>query len=389
MGRESVSRGVRTSVGVRREVATSSDGSICPCGCRGRSRGASQDGFGRYQCTQRHGMRCSTAGAYLRPAMSRANLKIFINAHATRLLFDRHRACGVEFARDGRLEQVQADTEVILAGGAYNSPQLLMLSGIGPVSELTRIGISVRGDLPVGVGLQDHPLAWLSWHTETESLITAATPENHALLQNEGRGPLSSNGAEAGGFVRTRAGLPAPDIQFHAVPVIVYDDYQDVIPVMEHGISLSPCVLKPLSRGKVALRNASPFSKPAIVHNYYAEPEDRQSMIEGIRAALEIAAQPSMRTHITGSYRAPKSDSEADIWEHVQRYTQTIYHPTSTCAIGPVVDNELRVHGFEGLRVVDASVMPSIVRGNTNAPTIMIAERAADLIREARGGRGA
>ena len=151
---------------------------------------------------------------------------------------------------------------------------------------------------------------------------------------------------------------------------------------MEHGVSLSPCVLKPLSRGKVALRNASPFSKPAIMHNYYAEPEDRRSMIEGVRAALKIAAQPAMRMHITGSYRGPKSDSEADIWEHVQRYTQTTYHPTSTCAIGPVVDNELRVHGFEGLQVGDASVMPSIVRGNTNAPTIMIAERAADLIRE-------
>jgi choline dehydrogenase-like flavoprotein len=161
-----------------------------------------------------------------------------------------------------------------------------------------------------------------------------------------------------------------------------YDDYQDVIPVIEHGMSLSPCVLKPLSRGKVALRNASPSSKPAIVHNYYTEPEDRRNMIEGARVGPEIAAQPAMRTHITQPYRVPKSESEADIWEYVQRYTQTIFHPTSTCAIGPVVDNELRVQGFEGLRVVDASVMPSIVRGNTNAPTIMIAERAADLIRE-------
>jgi choline dehydrogenase len=347
--------------------------------------GASQDGFGRYQCTQRNGMRCSTAVAYLRPAMSRANLKVFINAHATRILFDRHRACGVEFAREGRLEQVQADTEVILAGGTYNSPQLLMLSGIGPAPELARLGISVRGDLPVGVGLQDHPMAWLSWRTETESLITAATPENHALLQNEGRGPLSSNGAEAGGFVRTRAGLPAPDIQLHAVPAIVYNDYQDMSPDMEHGVSVSACVLKPRSRGKVALRNASPFSKPAIVHNYYAEPDDRRSMIEGIRACLKLAAQPAMRAHITEPYRAPKSESEADIWEYLQRYTQTIFHPTSTCAIGPVVDNELRVQGFEGLRVVDASVMPSIVRGNTNAPTIMIAERAADLIHGASG----
>jgi choline dehydrogenase len=348
--------------------------------------GISQDGFGRYQCTQQNGMRCSTAVAYLRPAMSQPNLKVFINAHATRILFDQDRACGVEFARNGQLEQVRADTEVILAGGAYNSPQLLMLSGIGPAQNLTQLGISVRGDLPVGVGLQDHPMAWLSWRTETESLLTAGTPENHAILQSEGRGPMSSNGAEAGGFIRTRPGLPAPDIQIVAIPVIAYGDYDEITPVLEHGISLSPNVLKPLSRGRVALRSASPFAKPAIVHNYYAEPEDRRSMIEGIRAGLEIAAQPAMRMHITGPYKVPNSASEADIWEYVQRHTQTIYHPTSTCAIGPVVDDALKVHGFDGLRVVDASVMPSVVRGNTNAPTIMIAERAADLI---RGGTGA
>jgi choline dehydrogenase len=348
--------------------------------------GISQDGFGRYQCTQQNGMRCSTAVAYLRPAMSRPNLKVFMNAHATRILFDQDRACGVEFARNGQLEQVHADTEVILAGGAYNSPQLLMLSGIGPARDLAQLEISVRGDLPVGVGLQDHPMAHLSWYSETESLLTAGTPENHALLNNEGRGPLSSSGAEAGGFVRTRAGLPAPDIQFHAVPAIVYGDYQDGSQEAEHGMSLSPCVLKPLSRGKVALRSANPFSKTGITHNYYAEPDDRRSMIEGIRIGLDIAAQPAMRAHITKPYKIPKSESEADIWDFVQRYAQTIFHPTSTCAIGPVVDNELKVHGFEGLRVVDASVMPSVVRGNTNAPTIMIAERAADLI---RGGAGA
>jgi choline dehydrogenase-like flavoprotein len=259
-----------------------------------------------------------------------------------------------------------------------------MLSGIGPTQDLARLGILARAELPVGIGLQDHPMVWLSWRSETESLLTAATPENQALLQNEGRGPLPSNGAEAGGFVRTRSGLPAPDIQFHVIPVIAHNEFQELTPVLEHGVSWSPCVLKPLSRGKVALRSASPFSKPAIVHNYYAQPDDRRSMIEGVRIGMEIADQPAMRTHITGPYKVPKSPSEADIWEHVERYTQTIFHPTSTCAIGPVVDNELRVHGFEGLRVVDASVMPSVVRGNTNAPTIMIAERAADLI-AARG----
>jgi choline dehydrogenase len=151
-------------------------------------------------------------------------------------------------------------------------------------------------------------------------------------------------------------------------------------PPTAHAVSFGPCVLKPKSRGKVSLRSADPTSKPQIVHNYFAEPEDRQTIIGGIRLGLDIAAQPAMRAHITEPYLAPKSGSDADIWQFVQRTTQSVYHPTSTCAIGPVVDTKLRVHGVEGLRVVDASVMPSVVRGNTNAPTIMIAERAADLI---------
>ena len=184
------------------------------------------------------GMRCSAAAAYLHPAMSWPNLKVITDAIATRILFDGNRASGVEIARDGRLEEIRAETEVILAAGAYNSPQLLMLSGIGPARDLVALQISVRGDLPVGVGLQDHPMAWMSWHSDTESLLTAATPENVALLQSEGRGPLSSNGGEAGGFIRTRAGLDAPDVQFHACPAIVYD--QSLSRPTEHGVLLQP-----------------------------------------------------------------------------------------------------------------------------------------------------
>jgi choline dehydrogenase len=341
--------------------------------------GATQDGVGYYQCTQRNGMRCSTAVAYLHPSVNRPNLKVITDAFVTRILFDGHRASGVEMVRHGRIETVHAETEVLLSAGAYNSPQLLMLSGIGPAADLAALQIAVRGDLPVGVGLQDHPMAWLSWYTDTESLLTAGTPEDVTLLENEGRGPLSSNGAEAGGFFRTREGLEAPDVQFHAVPAMVYD--QGFSPVTAHGVSFSPCVLKPSSRGKVSLRSANPASKPRILHNYFATHEDRQSMKEGIRVGLKLAAQPSLREHIKGPHIVPKSESDADIWEYIQRHTQTIYHPTSTCAIGPVVDNELKVLGVDGLRVVDASVMPSVVRGNTNAPTIMIAERAVDLIR--------
>ncbi len=200
--------------------------------------GESQDGVGWYQCTQRNGMRCSTAVAFLHPAMSWPNLKVITNALATRILFDGTRASGVEIARNGALEEVHADAEVILAAGAYNSPQLLLLSGIGPAADLAALQISVRYDLPVGIGLQDHPMAFISWFTDTETLLTAATAENEALLQTEGRGPLSSNHGESGGFFRTRAGLEAPDVQFYAMPLITRG--QGLEPPAAHGVSFGP-----------------------------------------------------------------------------------------------------------------------------------------------------
>jgi choline dehydrogenase len=345
--------------------------------------GASQDGVGLFQNTQRNGMRCSAAAAYLHPALNRPNLKVITGALALQILFDGKRASGVEIAVNGQTEQIHADKEVILAAGAYNSPQLLMLSGIGPAADLTALQIAVRHDLPVGVGLQDHPMTLMSWYTDTETLMTAATAENVGLLQTEGRGPLTSNIREAGGFFRTRAGLDAPDVQFHAAPVMFYEEA--LTAPSAHAVTFGPCVLKPASRGKLSLRSPNPLSKPRITHNYFGAPEDRQSMIEGIRIGLEIAAQPAMRAHITAPHLVPKSASESDVWDYIKRNTQTVYHPTSTCAIGPVVDSDLKVHGVDGLRVADASVMPSVVRGNTNAPTIMIAERAADLIRGAGG----
>jgi choline dehydrogenase-like flavoprotein len=345
--------------------------------------GASQDGVGLYQCTQRDGMRCSAATAYLHPARSRPNLNVITETLATRILFDGARARGVEIARNGDLEEIRAETEVIIAAGAYNSPQLLLLSGIGPAADMAAMGIVARHDLPVGVGLQDHVMAFMSWLTDTETLMTAATAENAALLQREGRGPLSSNCAEAGGFFRTRPGLEAPDIQFHAIPAMINDF--GLSPSTDHAISFSPGVLKPQSRGKVSLRSTNPKSKPRILHNYFAVEDDRRSMIAGVRIGLELASQPALRAHITGPHNVPRSASEEDIWSFVQRNAQTLYHPTSTCAIGPVVDSNLKVHGVESLRIVDASVMPSIVRGNTNAPTVAIAERAADLIRGLRG----
>ena len=326
-------------------------------------------------------MRCSAAVAFLHPALDRPNLKVVTDAIATSILFDGTRASGVEIIRHGELQEIHAETEVILSAGAYNSPQLLLLSGIGPASDLTPLMIPVRVDLPVGEGLQDHPSVGMSWHSDTEGLLTAASRDNAQRLSSEGRGPLTSNLAESGGFFRTRSGLEAPDIQFHASPANSLIGEERLASATTCGVAFGPCVLKPTSRGKLSLRSADPSRKPRILHNYFATEEDRRSIIEGVRIGLNVAAQPALRAHIKAPNFVPKSPSDTDVWDYIQRYAGTDYHPTSTCAIGSVVDNELRVHGVEGLRVVDASVMPSVVRGNTNAPTIMIAEKAADLIR--------
>ena len=341
--------------------------------------GARQEGVGRYQATQRNGMRCSTSVGFLHPVMDRPNLDVITGALVTRLLFDGKRAAGVEISRGGQLEEIRADREVIVSAGAYHSPQILMLSGIGPAADLEMLAIPVVEDLPVGEGLQDHPMTLLNYLTDEESLSTAAAdPANATMLETEGRGPLTSNLAEAGGFMRSREGLDAPDIQFHMAPVLYYDEGLGA--PLDHGFAFGPCVLKPTSRGFVKLRAPLPISKPRIFSNFYDTPEDREAIIAGVRMALEMAEQDELKAVTREPFRTPASDSEEDIWTFVKETTQCVYHPTSTCAIGSVVDPELKVLGIDGLRVADASVMPSICRGNTNAPTIMIAERAADLI---------
>ncbi|GFE26814.1 GMC family oxidoreductase [Streptomyces nigrescens] len=341
--------------------------------------GPEQDGVGYYHLTQRDGMRCSTAVAYLRPALERPNLEVLTGAQCTRVLFDGARASGVELERGGDLLQLRAEREVVLSAGAYNSPQLLMLSGIGVADELTARGITPRVDLPVGENLQDHPHIGLSYLTDTESLLTAETPDNVRMLETEGRGPLSSNVGEAGGFHRTREGLDAPDVQVHATPVMFHEE--GISPVTDHAFMFGAVLLTPTSRGKVSLRSAIPSAKPHILHNYLTTEEDRTTAVRALRMLLDIADQPSLRKHRRADFRVPRATDDAGLLEFARRELQTLYHPASTCAIGPVVDSRLAVHGVSGLRVVDASVMPTVVRGNTNAPTIMIAEKAADLIR--------
>ncbi len=343
--------------------------------------GARQEGVGRFQLTQRDGWRCSTADAFLRPAAERANLEVIPRALALRILFEGRRAVGVEVSRDGRVEQLRAQREVILSAGAYQSPVLLMLSGIGPEDQLTPLGIEIREALPVGHNLQDHFMANVNYLTDQPSLFMATTPENIALLQSEGRGPLTSNIPEGAGFFRARPGVEAPDVEFHFAAALLYDE--GLAAPADHGYCFGPVAIAPTSRGRVMLRTALPDSKPRVLCNFLTTEEDRESMVVGLRMALEIARQAPLKAIERAPFSVPESDSDADLMAFLRRVGQTVYHPTSSCAMGAVVDAELRVLGFEALRVVDASVMPQITRGNTNASVIMIAERAADLIQTA------
>ena len=253
-----------------------------------------------------------------------------------------------------------------------------MLSGVGPADELARFGIPVVVDLPVGTNLQDHPLLPIIYLTGERSLFGAGTPEDMALYR-QGRGPLTSNFAEGGVFLSTRGDEESvPDCQFELAPVLYFDE--GLSAPVDHAFTITTTILKPTSRGRVALRSARPDAKPRIYHNLLATEADRATMIASVRRAMEIFAQPNLSKVRRAPFWVPASASDADIVAFIEQRTSTTWHPTSTCAISRVVDPQLRVFGIEGLRVADASVMPSIVRGNTNAPVIAIAEKAADLV---------
>jgi choline dehydrogenase len=346
---------------------------------------AAQDGFGWYQVTQRGGARASAAVAYLHPAAERENLTVETHAQAIALTFEGERATGVTCLRLGEPIQFQAEREVIVSCGAYNSPQLLMLSGLGRPEELEMLQIPTVAAVPeIGLNLHDHPNAGVGYRMDAElSLFGALNDENLAQFQVEGTGPLTSNIAEVGGFARTRDGLDAPDVQFHFAPAQY--NAEGLVPGDGHGFALGACVLKPKSRGFVALASPDPTAKPLILHNYLEHPDDVASLVEGIRMSYEIAHTEPLAGYATEPTNEPASLSDEDLEAHARHTLMTLYHPVGTCRMGTddtsVVDTELRVRGVEGLRVVDASVMPSVPRGNTNAPTIAVAERAADLIR--------
>jgi choline dehydrogenase len=351
--------------------------------------GPSQDGMGHYQLTQRGGRRCSASVAYLHPAMARPNLTVECGLQVDHVVFDGTRAVGVEGRRLGEPLRFDCEREVILSGGAYNSPQLLMLSGIGPAEHLISRLIMPIADRPaVGRNLQDHVTLWALWRSnEPVSLASAMAPENVEAnlveFETEGSGPLTSNMAEVGGFARTSSELSAPDLQLHAIPGILSEDPPPGF--AEHGISIGACLLTPRSRGEVYLASPEPSAKPHIMHRYFEDADDMRRMEAGVALVMEMARQAALAPFCSEPWQVPTSGAEADMRAFIRRHAQTLYHPVGTCAMGAgddaVVDTELRVRGVVGLRVVDASVMPSVPRGNTNAPTIAVAERAADLIR--------
>ncbi len=346
--------------------------------------GPTQDGFGRFQVTQRDGRRWSTARAFLHPALGRPNLTLIKNYQVYRVLIENGRAIGVTGRQVDDELTLYAEREVILSAGAYNSPQLLLLSGIGPADQLRGLGMEVVLDhAEVGKNLQDHPLVPLIYeHSQPNSLLSAFDPENIRAFQEEGRGPLTSNGPEAGGYVRTRSGLPAPDVVYFAGPM-EFADSGLTVPT-RHAITFGPVLLTQRSRGQITLVAEDPTAKPKIEHRYFTGEGDIEVAIAGVRIAMDIASRPAFAKFNERLLNAPASDSDDDLREYVRRYTNSIFHGSGACGMGRVVDHELKVYGVDGLRVADVSVMPTVGRGAPNATAIVIGEKAADLVRGVR-----
>jgi choline dehydrogenase len=345
--------------------------------------GESQEGIGFHSVFQRGGQRESAATAYLNPVRSRSNLRVEINANVLGLCFKGQRATAIRYRQTDRITEARARREVLLCAGAIQSPQILMLSGIGPAAELARLGIPVVHNSPeVGRNLQDHLLAPVAIRSR---LPLGLAPGLGALLRwlLFRSGPLTSNIAEAGLFLRTQPDLPAPNLQILFGPV--YYLHHGFTKVAGHGFTLGPVLLTPKSRGNITLQSADPSKTPRIDPNYLADEADRRTMIEGIRASRRIAATEPLASHASAEIvPGVGKETDAELLAVIEAEAETCYHPVGTCRMGndpvAVVDPSLRVNGVAGLRVVDASIMPVIVRGNTAAPTIMIAERAADLI---------
>jgi choline dehydrogenase len=354
--------------------------------------GPEQEGVGYYQVTQKAGRRWSAADAYLHPAADRPNLTVYTDALVTGIEIEAGRATAVRYLRRGVEELARAEAEIILSAGAIGSPQLLMLSGVGPAEHLHEHNIAVMAENPgVGSNLSDHPIVTAMWSApKTRSLWEKAGPRNLARWQMTHSGPMTTNIAEAGGFSRTDPALVAPDIQWHVLPVPYVDG--GLADPASRALSMLITLVSVGSRGKIRLRSADPRHKPLIDPSYLSDIDDLDPLIKAVGMAREIAATKPLSKELKAELApGPAVRTDADLREWARGNLSTIYHPVGTCAMGgdsrvaasklaSVVDTQLRVRGVERLRVVDASVMPTVPRGNTNAPTIAIAERAADLI---------
>ncbi len=362
--------------------------------------GPTQEGAGYYQLTARNGRRCSTARGYLKPARGRSNLRVESEALATRLLFEGRRAVGVEYRQGGALRRARANGEVLLAGGAFNSPQLLQLSGVGPAALLRQHGIGVIADMPgVGSDLQDHFQVRFNYRCTEPITVNDMMAKYHRQMFAGLRyllfrdGPLSIGAGYAGGFFKTDPSLPTPDVQIHFILFSAESVGQKLHPFP--GFLASVCQLRPRSRGTVHIKSADPAAAPAIQMRYISDPFDQEVIVAGMKLTRKIMSQPAITRYIAEELVPGRQvQSDAEMLAAARDKGTTVFHPTSTCRMGPdpeaVVDERLRVKGFGGLRVIDGSIMPTVVSGNTNAAVIMIAEKgAAMLLEDAKLGQAA
>ncbi len=352
-----------------------------------------QHGVGYFHVTQKNGQRCSNAHAYLRSAERRNNLTVITHAHVTKILFDGKRATGVRYYQHGRYVDVFARKEVILAAGSVGSPQLLLLSGVGPRAEIDKHAIQLIHDLPgVGENLQDHLDIHITYLEKTHHAISfhprwwlRGVADGCKYLFGH-KGEFTSNIAQGCGFIKTDASLSTPNLQWHFLPAVETRHAQDLRAVFRYyGYTLKTCLLHPKSRGRITLQSADPIAAPLIHPNYLADEQDLNRLVIGFKKARDLLAQPAFAPHRLKEYEpGDKVQTDEEIKAYIRAQAETIYHPVGTCKMGndamAVVDAQLRVHGLQSLRIVDASIMPVIVSGNTNAPTTMIAEKGADMI---------